>query len=159
MNSIYEYIMSHLNEGQEMDEIVKAVTAEINSAKKDYDEIQKQNDKVRKYRIELVREIAASLYDLLNTFDLKFDEEVLEPLTNMSDEDAEECVDLIEKEVRTFLGFKNSLDDLLSALKMDNNNDTLRVEKDKKEKEPVKRDSGSVIADFPDLMNFLTGLK
>ena len=154
-NNIYEYIMNRLNEGQELDEIVKAVTAEINTAKKDYDEVQKQSNKVKKYRIELMQEIAANLYELLNTFDFNIDDEFLNGLADLSDKDAEELVDLIEKEFKTFFSFKNSLEDLLSALKIDNNNPVAKEEKKQPNKDNHK---DAVIADFPNLMNFLTGL-
>ena len=157
MDTIYSYIMSSLEKGQKLDDVVKTVTESINNAKTDYDNIQK---KAKQEKVHAMRVLVEALVDVFRTFNA--DEEFINDLAEVSDEELLDLVELFEEEYKRLAALNKSIKSFEQMFKKENINVQKDTEKMKTDwaKAPTANDAVTSSTDekFSEIEKFLRSM-
>ena len=123
-------MLAMFQEGKSIDDIAKMITKSLNDANAQYQEEQRKIDAAKAERVSLVRDIIASLVELMALYGI--DDATLDEMENT---DAEEVVDILDEEIPKLQDLFATLEDL--GLKMA-----------PKEEKPKKNNSDKSIEDF-----------
>jgi len=157
MDTIYSYIMSSLEKGQKLDDVVKTVTESINNAKTDYENNQK---KAKQEKVHAMRVLVEALVDVFRTFNA--DEEFINDLAEVSDDELLDLIELFEEEYKRLAALNKSIKSFEQMFKKENINVQKDTEKMKTDwaKAPTANDAVTSSADekFSEIEKFLRSM-